>query len=85
MSDDIIGMKEMGAVFSVTDYFGIHRESVSVPLEKEDPGAVRVLPDGEIEIVVPQSVPVEEWLETLKANLEHLGFTATEEENGEFG
>ena len=85
MSDDIIGMKDMGAVFSVTDYFGIDREKVSVPLEKEDSGAVRTLPTGEIEIVVPRSVPVEEWLESLKAGLEHLGFAATEEGNGEFG
>ena len=52
MTEDIIGMREMGAIFSVTDGFGISREQISVPLEKEDPGVVRRLPTGEIEIVV---------------------------------
>ena len=38
MADGIIGMEDMDAIFSVTDSFGIHRESVSVELSKEDPG-----------------------------------------------
>ncbi|MBI2856311.1 MAG: hypothetical protein HYX93_05640 [Chloroflexi bacterium] len=80
MTDDIIGMHDMGAIFEVTDAFGIDRESISVPLEKEDPGAVRSLPGGEIEIVVPASVPIEAWAATLQAELERLGFEPVEED-----
>ncbi len=80
MSEDIIGMREMGAIFSVTDELGVDRERISVPLEKEDPGAVRRLPTGEIEIVVPRTVAIEAWLGVLRAGLEELGFTATERE-----
>ena len=38
----IITMADMAVVFSVTDDFGIHRESVSVELAREDPGEVSV-------------------------------------------
>ena len=59
MVEGIIGMDDMGLIFQVTDAMGIDRESISVPLGKEDPGAVRKLPSGEVEIVVPESVPLE--------------------------
>ena len=81
MSEDIIGMGEMSAIFDVTDELGIDREQISVPLEKEDPGAVRRLPTGEIEIVVPRTVPIEEWVATLKSSLKGLGFVPAEQED----
>ena len=80
MTDDIIGMHDMGVIFEVTDAFGIDRESISVPLEKEDPGAVQGLPGGEVEIVVPASMPIEMWAATLQAELERLGFERVEED-----
>ena len=55
MPDEIIGMADMGVIFSVTDRMGIHRESVSVELTKEDPGAVQAAPGGGVEITVPAS------------------------------
>ena len=79
MVEGIIGMEDMGRIFEVTDTMGIDRESISVPLDKEDPGAVRMLPGGEIEIVVPESVPAEEWAATLREELEKLGFEVEEE------
>ena len=81
MNEDIIGMQEMGAIFGVTDALGVDREQISVPLEKEDPGMVRRLPTGEIEIVVPRTVPVEEWLASLTSSLEQLEFSAVEPED----
>ena len=78
MVEGIIGMEDMGLIFEVTDAMGIDRESISVPLGKEDPGAVRLLSNGEIEIVVPESVPTEEWVATLKVELEKLGFEMEE-------
>ncbi len=73
--DDIIGMKDMEAIFSVTDALGIDREQVSVPLGKEDPGQVTCAPSGDVEIVVPLSTPITVWLETLRSDLTDLGFT----------
>ena len=58
MSDDnvtIITMEDMAAVFAVTDDFGIHRESVSVELAREDPGEVSVTERGTVEITLPAS------------------------------
>ena len=63
----------MQLVFAVTDALGIDRESVSVPLEKEDPGSVRRLSGGELEIVVPLTVPAQEWVKKLAQDLKALG------------
>ena len=79
MVESIIGMRDMGLIFEVTDAMGIDRESISVPLGKEDPGAVRKLPAGDIEIVVPESTPLEDWLATLQAELEKLGYELEQE------
>ena len=78
MAEDIIGMYDMGLIFEVTDSMGIDRESVSVELSKEDPGEVRKLSGGVIEIVVPMSIPIEQWTETLSSELQHLGFLIQE-------
>jgi len=80
VQDDIITMADMEAVFQVTDTYGIHRERVSVPLEKADPGDVRRLPTGEVEIVVPASVPVARWQQELRRRLEEMGFQPVEEQ-----
>ena len=79
MVESIIGMRDMGLIFEVTDAMGIDRESISVPLGKEDPGAVRKLPSGDVEIVVPESIPLEDWLATLQAELEKLGYEIEQE------
>ena len=79
MAESIIGMCDMGLIFEITDAMGIDRESISVPLGKEDPGAVRKLPAGDIEIVVPESTPLEDWLATLQAELEKLGYELEQE------
>ena len=78
MAERIIGMREMRLIFEVTDAWGIDREEITVPLEMEGPGAVRRLPDGKIEIVVPGEVPLEGWLSTLGDELEKMGFAPTE-------
>lgn len=78
MVEGMIGMEDMGLIFEVTDAMGIDRESISVPLGKEDPGAVRLLPGGEVEIVVPESASAEEWAARLREELESLGFEVEE-------
>ena len=77
---DIIGMADMNAIFGVTDDYGVDREQISVPLEKEDPGRVELSPSGELEIVVPLTVPIEEFMESLKDRLGALGYSLVDEE-----
>ena len=77
--DEIITMKDMSLVFDVTDSMGIDRENISVPLGKEKQGKVRVLENGEIEIVLPLKPAIEEWCKTLMACLESLGYEKEDE------
>ena len=79
MTDDIIGMDDMMAVYEITDQFGIDRETISVPLEKEGDGAASRQPDGALEIIVP-AMDTREWLPALKAELQRLGFELKEDE-----
>ena len=69
-----IHQSDMEAVFAVTDALGIHRESVTVPLAKRDPGGVRQA-GGMVTITVPESEPAESWAKTaLRAELAKLGY-----------
>ncbi len=76
-------MDDMMAVYEVTDLFGIDREKISVPLEKEGPGAVRRNGE-EVEIVIPAGVPVRDWLPELRARLQGCGFEQHEADGGEW-
>ena len=83
MTDDIIGMDDMMAVYEVTDRFGIDRETISVPLEKEGVGAVSRQFTGGVDITVPLTIPVREVLPTLQSELVRLGFLILEDEDDE--
>ena len=58
-------MKEIDAIFAVTDALGIHRESLVIPLGPTAPGRVRRLPSGKLEITVEAVRPLDEWLTEL--------------------
>ena len=75
MPDEIITMQDMGVIFSVTDPMGIHRESVSVELTKEDPGSIGRSSGGVIEITVPETGAIEVFCQRLQDELEALGYT----------
>ena len=77
MSDDsvtIITMEDMAVVFSVTDDFGIHRESVSVDLAREDPGEV-IVDRGKVEITLPASQTPDDFASTIRTELETRGYS----------
>ncbi len=76
--EGIITMQDMQVIFGVTDLMGIHRESVSVELTKEDPGTITQAAGGKIEITVPQSEAVEQFALRLRAELDALGYTEVE-------
>ena len=62
---DVVTMKEIDAIFEVTDGLGIHREMLVIPLGPGSPGRVRRLPSGKLEIVVDAERPIEEWVQEL--------------------
>ena len=78
MPDEIINMADMEVIFSVTDTMGIHRESVSVELTKEDPGSISRADGGIIEITIPETGTVEEFAQRLQSELEGMGYEEQE-------
>jgi hypothetical protein len=64
---EVVTMKEIDAIFVVTDALGIHREQLVIPLGPATPGRVRRLANGKLEITVDASRPIEEWVEDLPA------------------
>jgi hypothetical protein len=81
MPEGIITMQDMAVIFAVTDSLGIHRESVSVELTKEDPGSIQRSAAGVIEITVPQSGTVAEFSAQLRQELTALGYEPVEVED----
>jgi hypothetical protein len=70
-----IQQSDMEAVFAVTDELGIHRESITVPLGKRDPGGVTSLGSGQLQITVPESEAAVQWAQTtLREELARLGY-----------
>lgn len=75
--DEIITMEEIGMVYEVTDSLEIDRESLNIELGKEDPGGWRRSQSGlskrdVIEITLPLTTPLDDWLPTLTAGLEQM-------------
>lgn len=71
----LITMEDMAVVFSVTDDFAIHRESVSVELAREDPGAIDISERGTVEITLPVSQSPNDFAATIRTELEARGYT----------
>lgn len=70
-----ITQSDMEALFAVTDELGLHREAITVPLGKRDPGGVRRLGPNQLQITLPESTPAAEWCSgPLKEALADLGY-----------
>jgi len=70
-----IRQSDMEAVFRVTDDLGIHRESITVPIARSDPGGVKALGGGQLEITVPETEDPDQWSQsTLRDELAKLGY-----------
>ena len=74
MAEDLITMEDLAAIFEVTDALGIHRESVRVELNKEDPGSIQRVADGMVEITLPANESAEVFCRKLRIDLEAMGF-----------
>lgn len=70
-----VSQGDMDALFSLTDDLGIHREAITVPIGKRDPGGVKQA-GGQLTITLPETTPVQEWCAAvLKQELAELGYT----------
>ncbi len=56
-------------ILAITDSFGIHRETVTIPLSAEKEGSVSILPDGKLRIVCPEQAQYDKWLIELRSQL----------------
>ena len=83
MPEGIIDMQDMDQIFSVTDPLGIHRESVRVELSKEDPGSIGRTDSGIIEITVPETGAIEEFIQLLQHELDGMGYVPQELDEAE--
>jgi hypothetical protein len=66
-------MREIDAIFAVTDALGIHREALVIPLGPAAPGRVRRLASGKLEITVEAVRPLEQWLKELPSLIKAAG------------
>lgn len=67
-----LGPQEMRRILAVTDALGIHRESVSVPLERRGTGQLHITASSRLEIVAPADVDFDTWIAGLAARVQAL-------------
>ena len=59
---EVVSFKQISQILEITDSLGLNREWVEIPLSPENPGVVRRLPNGKLEIIVDAEQPFEDWL-----------------------
>jgi len=67
-----VTIREIEAIFAVTDPMGLSRELLVIPLMPRHPGRVRRLPNGKIEIVVDSEGDFSEFVAGLEAEIRKL-------------
>jgi len=60
-----VTLREIEAIFEITDAMGLSRELLVIPLRPRHPGRVRRLPGGKVEIVVDSEQDFAEFLSGL--------------------
>ncbi|MFI5006289.1 MAG: hypothetical protein ACHQKZ_02580 [Solirubrobacterales bacterium] len=64
-----VTIREIEAIFAVTDPMGLSRELLVIPLMPRHPGRVRRMPNGKIEIVVDSEGDFSEFVSALAAEI----------------
>ena len=72
MTPDAVSFQQISRILDVTDALGLDREWVEIPLTPAQPGIVRTLPNGKLEIVVDAEQPFDEWLGTLEQHIRRV-------------
>jgi hypothetical protein len=68
-----VTMREIEAIFAVTDRMGLSREELVIPLLPRHPGRVRRRPDGKLEIVVDSDADFGEFVAGLEGEIRKAG------------
>ena len=66
---EAVTLREIQAIFEITDRLGIHREQLVIPLGPRHPGRVRRMPNGKLEIVVEKEGEFTQWLAALEGEI----------------
>jgi hypothetical protein len=61
-----VTIREIEAIFAVTDRMGLSREELVIPLLPRHPGRVRRMPSGKLEIVVDAAADFPEYVAGLE-------------------
>jgi hypothetical protein len=61
-----VTIREIEAIFSITDRMGLSREELVIPLRPRSPGGVSRMPNGKLEIVVDAEVDFPEYVAGLE-------------------
>ena len=64
-----VTLREIEAIFAVTDRMGVSRELLIIPLRPRHPGRVRKMPAGKIEIVVDSEQDFAEFVAALESQV----------------
>ena len=64
-----VTLREIEAIFTVTDGMGLSRELLVIPLLPRHPGRIRRTPAGKIEIVVDSEQDFREFVSSLESQL----------------
>jgi hypothetical protein len=66
---EAVTIREIEAIFGITDAMGLSRELLVIPLLPRHPGRVRRMPNGKIEIVVDSEGDFQVFLSGLEAEI----------------
>jgi hypothetical protein len=64
-----VTMKEIEAIFAVTDRMGLSRELLVIPLAPRHPGRVRQTPAGKLEIMVDAEADFSDFIAGLEGEI----------------
>lgn len=67
-----VSFQQISKILEVTDAIGLNREWVEIPLSPENPGMVRRLSNGKLEIVVDAEQPFDQWLTSLPSRIQQV-------------
>jgi len=65
-----VSFQQISRILEVTDALGLNREWVEIPLSPENPGVVRRLPNGKLEIIVDAEQLFDQWLTVLPTQIQ---------------
>ena len=70
MTPQAVSFQQISRILEVTDALGLNREWVEIPLSPENPGVVRRLSNGKLEIVVDAGQSFDQWLTDLPTRIQ---------------